>query len=400
MKKRLLASLLVILMVLCFTPTKSQAYASSVGKMQLGASGIKTKDDVYFGSYAGDVIQWIALTSTAFSGTSVAADTNALPLFSRYLLGNVPFYSTGTGYYSGSTLQTNMNTLYHAFPAPDQSAVADTTLIGNSMFSGQPNLTSQKLFPLSLEETSGFDSTISIACDREEVANDWWLRTSSDDSNDYSISVIGNSSVASARSAYAVRPALNLDRSSVIFISSAVGGKALTGTGFNAIKTGAVARWKLTLYDKDRANFSIKTTKYEPSSISIDYSGAKTGENEYLSAVIVDEGRVLYYCHLLQLDGTTHGSSGHVSIDIPTGITLDSNTTLRLFNEQYHSDASGDPVQTDYSSALKSVSLSAEIPATGDSALPTLWIGVAVAAIIGLAGSAIISRRARRADQA
>ena len=116
--------------------------------------------------------------------------------------------------------------------------------------------------------------------------------------------------------------------------------------------------------------------------------------------MIVDEGRVLSYCHLLQLDGTTHGSSGHVTIDIPVGITLDSNTTLRLFNEQYHSDAAGAPVQTDYSSALKSVSLSAEIPATGDSALPVLWIGIALAAIIGLCGSAVISRRANRADQA
>jgi len=400
MKKRLFASLLVILMVLCLTPTKSQAYASSESKMQLGASGIRPEDEVYFGSYMGNVIPWIVLSSSTLSETSVASGTSVLPLFSRYLLGDIPFYILGGGYYSGSSLQEVMETLFQAFPEQDRNAVTDTTLIGNSMYLGESNLTSQKLFPLSLEETTDFDSSLNVGFDPEGVPNNWWLRTSTDIIDDYSISVVGNSIAAHVHCIYAARPALNLDQSSVIFISSTVGGKALSGTGLNAIKTGAVSRWKLTLYDKDRANFSIKTTKYETSSISIDYSGAKTGESEYLSAVIVDEGRIVYYGRLLQLDGTTHGSSGQVSIDIPSGITLDSNTTLRLFNEQYHSDASGDPVQTDYSSALKSATLPAEIPATGDSALPALWVGVALAAIIGLCGSAIISRRASRADQA
>ncbi len=400
MKRRLFASLLVIVMVLCFAPAKSLAYASTESKMQLGASGIKTDDEVYFGSYDGSVIPWTVLSSSALSETSVPSGANVLPLFSRNLLGHVQFHGTVFGHYSDSTLRTTMDTLFLAFPAQDQSAVVDATLSGGSMYSGQPDLANQKLFPLSLEETSVFDSTLNIAYDSERVARNWWLRTSSDDSNAYSISDVGSSYINTVRSDYAVRPALYLDQSSVLFISAASRGKALSGFGLSSIATGSVAKWKLTLYDKNRAGFSIKTTKYEPSSISIDYSGALTGTDEYLSAVIVDEGSVVYYGRLLQLDGSTHGASGHVSIDIPAGVTLDSNTTLRLFNEQYHNDSVESPILTDYSSALRSVTLSAEIPATGDSSTPVLWFGIAIAALIGLAGSAVLSRRAIRAHRA
>ncbi len=160
--------------------------------------------------------------------------------------------------------------------------------------------------------------------------------------------------------------------------------------------TDTASEWKLTLLDDSRDGFSIQSTALTDTAASIDYSGAKTGENEYLSAIIEDHGSVIYYGRILQLDGTTRGASGSATINIPSGITLDADTTLKVFNEQYHSDASESPIRTDYSSEFRSVTKPAEIPQTGDSTLPGLWIGIALIAVTGLAVSLLLSRKSKR----
>lgn len=81
--------------------------------------------------------------------------------------------------------------------------------------------------------------------------------------------------------------------------------------------------------------------------VSFSYSGAQTGTDEYLSAVVVENGAVTHYGRILQLDGTAGGESGTASLSLPAGVTLSGNTKLYVFNEQYNGDK-----KTDYASDL------------------------------------------------
>ena len=150
---------------------------------------------------------------------------------------------------------------------------------------------------------------------------------------------------------FAVRPAFNLDLTSVLFTSAAAGGKSANGmdSGLTAIGNYAGNEWKLTLLDDSR-DFSISNAAIEGSTVTFSYSNAKTGENEYISAIIKDNsGNITHYG---RLKNTTEAAdaSGTVNIDL-SGIDMTSKT-LYVFSEQYNGD-----YMTDYASALQKISL-------------------------------------------
>ena len=79
-----------------------------------------------------------------------------------------------------------------------------------------------------------------------------------------------------------MRPAFNLNLNSVLFTSAAVGGKSSGAAGADALTpiseyTGS--EWKLTLKDSSRSSFSIGTTAVNGNTLTVAYSGAKTGTN-------------------------------------------------------------------------------------------------------------------------
>ena len=175
----------------------------------------------------------------------------------------------------------------------------------------------------------------------------------------------------------AARPAFNLDLNSVLFTSAAAGGKSSGAAGADALTsvsdyTGN--EWKLTLLDNSRSSFTVDASEAETSaevgysgwSIPIAYSGAQTGANEYVSALLCDSsGNVLYYGNIAQ-----NSASGTASINIPAGLAAGS-YSLKVFSEQYNGD-----YMTDYASALQEISLNvlskeatpqAVFTATGDS---------------------------------
>ena len=159
-----------------------------------------------------------------------------------------------------------------------------------------------------------------------------------------------------------VRPAFNLDLSSVLFTSAAVGGKISGAKGAGALNQNltpsGATEWKLTLKDTGRSGFSITTTNLSSTAATVKYAGAKTGTNEYISATIVDNGSVAYYGRIKSLPNAAD-ASGTVTINIPSGVTLDADTTLRVFNEQFNGDRiTGDDTSrayTDYASELLTV---------------------------------------------
>lgn len=112
--------------------------------------------------------------------------------------------------------------------------------------------------------------------------------------------------------------------------------------------------WKLTLLDDSR-NFAVTEKTVSGDTITFSYSNAQTGTNEYISVVIKDNGEITHYGRILHLDGTTGGASGTASLTLPAGITLDNDTKLYVFNEQYNGD-----YKTDYASNFKDIALTVE----------------------------------------
>ena len=156
---------------------------------------------------------------------------------------------------------------------------------------------------------------------------------------------------------YAARPAFNLDLNAVLFTSAAAGGKSASGmdSGLTAVDDYTGSEWKLTLLDSSRSSFTVDASEAETSvevgytswSIPVDYSGAQTGANEYVSALLCDSnGNVLYYGNIAQ-----NSASGTASINIPAGLAAGS-YSLKVFSEQCNGD-----YMTDYASALQEISL-------------------------------------------
>ena len=293
---------------------------------------------------------------------------------------------------------TSDNFINTAFSDGEQGAIVDTTVVNDDNpdynTEGGEN-TNDKIFLLSVDEArnssyfaddnSRKGTNTAYVADGGKIdgnmfgvgaADYWWLRSPGDYGFIAAI-VYGYGGVDSRGSSVssvsrAVRPAFNLDLTSVLFTSAAVGGKSANGmdSGLTAIGDYDGSEWKLTLLDKSR-DFSISNAAIEGSTVTFSYSNAKTGENEYISAVIENNGEITHYGRILRLDGATNGASGSASLTIPAGVTLDNDTKLYVFNEQYNGGENDDTKLTDYASQL------IEVEPTVDTTAPTLTAGSA-----------------------
>ena len=149
---------------------------------------------------------------------------------------------------------------------------------------------------------------------------------------------------------WAARPALNLNLDSVLFTSAAVGGKKAGASGLAAVEDYIDSEWKLTLLDADRVGFSASAAVNEDTGeITVTYSGATTGANEYISALITNSaGEVTHYG---RLKGPTDASGELPPFTLPEGAF----GTLYIFNEQYNGAK-----QTDYASSFCTVTLTVD----------------------------------------
>ena len=179
----------------------------------------------------------------------------------------------------------------------------------------------------------------------------------------------------------AVRPAFNLDLKSVLFTSAAEGGKipAANGGGNQGGEAGDAIfeigdytgnEWKLTLKDSNR-NFDVTetTASGDPGdTITLNYTGATIGANEYISVIIADKSGAQYYGRVAQ----TNNASGQIKIKIPASLA-EGTYTLNVFSEQYNGGENDDTKLTDYASAFEAVTLNV----SSDTTAPTLTGGSA-----------------------
>lgn len=156
-----------------------------------------------------------------------------------------------------------------------------------------------------------------------------------------------------------VRPAFYLNLNAVLFTSAASGGKVSDGIGVDALRavgTHAGDEWKLTLKDggTDGGHRGFAAARKDGDGvvqageqITISYTGAQTGENEYVSIILQepDTRRILYYGNLVKTEGGSPDSQeGGVPLLIPANLPAGS-YTLGIFAEQCNGDYA-----TDYAS--------------------------------------------------
>ncbi len=388
MTKRILSVLLCLAMVLGMMPTMAFAADSTaaVKAIQLGTSGIKDPEEktgtnqnnqsgnyyepnsyIYFGTNSNTPIKWRVLDADKTNANS----SGGMFLLSEYLLApEVKFINNyQINDYQGSVARSWCNTFVaneSNFSSAEQGAMLAITKTDDSgTFYLLPwaagKLDGDKLFFLSAEELAKYVGDYQfapglLATDTEDSAADWWLRSFYSDStvNNSVVGRVWNTGVASNGSAYdskAARPALNLNTTSVLFISAANGGKPaseMLGTlmGVDAIDNN---EWKLTLKDASRG-FSVEETDVRGAiggTITLNYEGAATGSDEYVSAIIVNSSNdVLYYGHIAH-----DSASGEASVTIPDDLSVGS-YTLKVFSEQCNGDC-----ETDYASAFDDVKL-------------------------------------------
>ena len=243
---------------------------------------------------------------------------NAMTLFSSDLLAtgkqfNSNWQADTANDYDGSDLQNTVNGLYdELFSTDEKKAVIERTLTVDEFVNSSPYSTG-----VSGTETSGYLWPLSTAealklPDTFRSANDyWWLRSPGNrDLNAAFVYSDGNVGIIGGYVGihYSVRPAFNLNLKSVLFTSAAAGGKSSGAEGaLNEVGTNTTGKWKLTLLDDGTITGldSHKTFKIDQAGITSDpaagtvtvpYSGAKTGTKEYISAIIKDsDGNIKYY---------------------------------------------------------------------------------------------------------
>ena len=371
MKKRILCILLTLCMVLCLVPIT--IFAAGGAKAILPGTSAQSilKIDQSRLSFAGH--EWWVI------GKKTDKSNNA-PIITLLAVnndfGDVPFrtgsavpfenarrYSEDNGYYAnnpsdmsqwrkpneyaGSTLQQKMVSLAEAIPEKEQAVIRPKDITEG--ITGQ-EVKAQKLWAFSQEDS------IYLYRNSCKYAAKWWTRSSNEvyGYGSWTIHPDGRSgSALNVDYDAAVRPAMELDLSSVLFISAAEHGKVADLT--TPIAEYAGDEWKLTLHDSDRDDFTAKTVLVNGSVLEVEYKNAKVGDNEYISAVIKDaDGSISRYTRVVQLDGTTNGTRGRAAIDL-TGIDM-TGKTLCVFNEQFNGDH-----KTDYAGALREVKLTDEI---------------------------------------
>ena len=221
---------------------------------------------------------------------------------------------------------------------------------------GTSSLTeSDKLFFLSIRELAdylvNYNSDKLSATDTAQGKGHWWLRSSYGLSDYYAGAVLdkGEGYYFYITNLHSARPAFNLNSGAILFTSAAAGGKP---DGFNAVPKYIGKDWKLTLKDSSRSfSASTNTAKLKAGEgLTVTYSGAGTGENEYVSAMLVGKsGNILYYGRIAQ-----NRKFGTASVEIPSDLAPGS-YTLKIFSEQYNGD-----YKTDYASDFTDIALTVE----------------------------------------
>ena len=329
------------------------------------------ESNIYFGNY------WQSVTSEdATEGNKepvmwrVLANDGSLFVVSDKNLDCAPYNSSAeTVTWEECTLRKWLNSKFldKAFTAQEQGAVLESLVVNDDGAKGSEAGadTYDKVYLLSIYEVIdpelGFPTDwkdqggTRVALNTEytkskraltnpDMSGAWWLRTPGDAKNAANVFNTGKVFVRGGNVnnfIFAVRPAMNIDTSKVLFTSPAEGGKISGEPGADAMKevgsyTGS--DWKLTIKDDTRpvfeASVSGSKTVFKDGAVKLKYKGASVGANEYVSSMIEDaEGNILYYGNIVDNTSADAKDSGKAAINVPAELTP-GNYKIKVFSEQ------------------------------------------------------------------
>lgn len=373
MKKRFLSIVLILSMMMCLVPITAFAEgeaATGTAAIQFGTDALSKNVNtanaptVYFGqNQENKPAAWRVI---GYDGSGVAAAQGDMTLLAANNMGLSKFGASNA--YADSDLKKAVDTLAGKLTAKETDAAKKRTLASGSYNEENTDcvegvgaaVSNAAFWPLSSKEANAVKEDLRIVDPEHPLwaSSYWWLR-SPGRVYDVAAYVTGYGSVDytgwKVYKEYGVRPAFNLNLDSVLFASAAVGGKP--DGGLQLVSQNYTGNeWKLTLYDSKRNNFSRTTREVSTSTkggtVEISYTDAKTGANEYISALIFDDvSNVIYYgrsnAPLTENDGTAQ-------ITIPAGFA-EGTYTMSVFNEQYNGDC-----KTDLASGFADVKLTVE----------------------------------------
>ena len=374
MKKRILSILLLCCMVLGLLPTTVFANNDGTKAIQLGTSGISGYDStnnsydyIYFGTWDNSTVKWRVLDTK--TNMPNAQEGDGFFLLSDALLGTGEFggvefdYTTPyTNDWRGSHAQDWCNGFYNRnLSTTEQKAVFATSksdaLYGMYYAASDNILDGDKVFFLSAEEAEnaayGFTDDNARIANYGDSAYVWWLRSPRRMNPDSAGTVNEKGAVIGewVGQTNAARPAFNLKPDSVLLVSAAVGGKG-AADGIFKIPEYSGDEWKLTLLD-DTRTFRVTETAAvgKPGgSVTLNFSGARTGQNEYISAIIKGESGATHYGRIMKPTAADTQLSFTLPYDLDSG-----NYKLYVFSEQCNGD-----YKTDYASRFQAVALTVE----------------------------------------
>ena len=331
--------------------------------IQLGTDALSknvntaTAPTVYFGQdHENNPGAWRVID---YDGNSAAAAAGNMTLLAANNMGLSKFGASNA--YADSALKEAIDALADKLTAKETDAVEKRTLASgnydeeNTDGVAGPAVSNAVFWPLSSKEANAVNNDLRVV-DPEHpgwASSYWWLRSPDED---YSTAfVAGRGEVRyyggySTSKEFGVRPAFDLNLDSVLFASAAVGGKP--NGGLTPISEYGGNEWKLTLLDSSR-NFAVTEKAVSGASddtVTLHYTGATTGINEYISAIIADSSGTRYYGRVAQ----PTAASGTVEIKIPSDLAPGS-YTLKVFSEQYNGD-----YNTDYASNFTDIALTVE----------------------------------------
>ena len=375
MKKRILSILLTLCMTLCLTPIS--VFAEEVGTegsaaIQLGADALSvlsknvntaTAPTVYFGqNHENNPAAWRVI---GYDGSGVTSSKGDITLLAAGAMGVIPFVDAIlNNEYAPSNLKATIDALAEKLTTEENAAVKKRALTSGS-YDGENTdcvaggqVDNAVFWPLSAKEAIAVNNDLRALDPAHPnwVTTGWWLRSPGSDK--YHLAVVRSEgsvqysgySVLIFNNYRTVRPAFNLNMNSVLFASAAVGGKP--DGGLTPIPEYSGNEWKLTLLDS-RRNFAVteKTVSAAPDdTVTLNYKGATTGKNEYISVILADNNGAQYYGRVAQ----PTAESGTVEIKIPSDIAP-GDYTMKVFSEQYNGDC-----KTDLASAFADVTLTVE----------------------------------------
>ena len=372
MKKRILSILLALCMLFCLTPIS--VFAEEVGAwgsaaIQLGADALNknvntaTAPTVYFGQdHENNPAAWRVI---GYDGNGVTSAQGDITLLAAGAMGVIPFVDIIlNNEYAPSNLKTAIDALAEKLTTEENAAVKKRTLTSGS-YNGENTdcvaggqVDNAVFWPLSAKEAIAVNNDLRALDPAHPnwVTSSWYLR--SPGSHAYYVAIVSSdgsvqysgASILKENNHRTVRPAFNLNLNSVLFASAAVGGKP--DGGLTEVPEYTGNEWKLTLKDSNR-NFAVTETTVsgDPGdTVTLHYTGATGGLNEYISAIIADSSGARYYGRVAQ----PTAESGTVEIKIPSGLAPGS-YTLKVFSEQYNGD-----YNTDYASNFTDIALTVE----------------------------------------